>query len=95
MTHLEPREIYDEFILGIATGIALDEPAYVYSKKHIIQYLFKNMYGEPLPHIHEEVTPLDCDRIEIVNEYFDFNIANAYVGPHTPIFLDEDITFYD
>ncbi len=95
MTHLEPREVYDEFILGIATGIIVDEPTYVYSKKSIIRYLFENMYSKPFPSINEETTPLDCDRIEEVNEYFDFNIANAYVGPTTPIFLEEGVILHD
>ena len=53
------------------------------------------MYRQPLPIINEETTQLVYDRIEAVNEYFDFNIANAYVGPATPIFLDEDLTLYD
>ena len=95
MTHLEPREIYDEFILGIATGIILEEPAYIYSKKRIIEYLFQNMYNEPLPDINGNAASISYDRIELVNEYFDFNIANAYVGPTTPIFLEEDINLHD
>ena len=95
MTHLEPREIYDEFILGIATGIIVDEPTYIYSRKRIIHYLFENMYSQPFPAIDEEMTSLDYNRIELVNEYFDFNIANAYVGPTTPIFLEESIVLHD
>ncbi len=95
MVYLEPRKIYDNFILGVAIGITLDEPTNVYSKKRIIQYLFENMYDQPLPITNEETTQVIYDRIEAVNEYFDFNIANAYVGPATPIFLDEDLTLYD
>lgn len=95
MTHLEPREIYDEFILGIATGIIVDEPTYIYSKKRIIHYLFENMYNEPFPPTSKEMIPYDWDRIEEVNEYFDFNIANAYVGPTTPIFLEEGTILHD
>jgi hypothetical protein len=39
MIYLEPREIYDKFIVGVAEGINIEEPCLIYSKQLILNHL--------------------------------------------------------
>lgn len=93
MIYLEPRKIYDEFILGIAEGIDVEEPCLIYSKNQIIDHLIDSM-GQELILNHNEnksdrLIDINQKNLEMALEYFDFNIAGAYMGPSTPIFMSK------
>lgn len=91
MIHLEPREIYDNFIIGIAEGINIDQNCLIYSKNKIINYLMSTM-GQELILDHnktnaEDVINVYQTNLDMANEYYEYNIAGAYIGPSTPIFM--------
>lgn len=91
MIYLEPREVYDKFIIGIAEGINVEEPCLIYSKNKIIDYLMLTM-GQELILDHnqsnaEDVIHVHQINIDMANEYFEYNISGAYMGAATPIFM--------
>ena len=93
MIYLEPRNIYDQFIVGVAEGINVEEPCLIYSKNKILEYLMSTI-GEELIIDHNQSCPNDVLEIhqrnmDIALEYFEYNIAGAYMGPSTPIFQSE------
>lgn len=90
MIYLEPRSVYDNFIIGVAEGIDVQESCLIYSKNKIINYLVENM-GEELIVDHNEkpsesVFYTHQQNTLLALEYFEYNIAGAYLGPSTPIF---------
>jgi hypothetical protein len=92
MIYLEPREIYDKFIVGVAEGINIEEPCLIYSKQLILNHLKATM-GKELIFDHndafadQDLLQLNQDNFDIALEYFEYNIAGSYLGPSTPIFL--------
>ena len=85
MIYLEPRETFDAFIIGEATGFNLDENCLIYSKTKIINHLASELLvGRNAVNDNEdrELT------FEMAIEYFEYNIIGAYMGPNTPIFLE-------
>lgn len=80
MVYLEPRETFDAFIIGEATGFNLDENCLIYSKTKIINHLASEMLvGQ---------STVNSSAFEMATEYFEYNIIGAYMGPNTPIFLE-------
>lgn len=93
MIYLEPRDIYDQFIVGVAEGINVEEPCLIYSKNKILEYLVSTI-GEELIIDHNKSCPNDIlelhqKNMDIALEYFEYNIAGAYMGASTPIFKSE------
>ena len=70
---------FEEAIVGICERSG-NAPVVAYDRDKCIEILVKQFdYSDP---------DLDCH--EAATEYFDFNVAGAYMGEHTPVF----ITFY-
>ena len=61
----------------IGYGYQFTYPIAVYSRKKCIEILMDDGIIE-----YEEAT-----------EYFDFNVAGAYVGDSTPVFLDDEFDY--
>lgn len=57
----------------------------VYSVKKILEILERSMEDDPEP---DGMTSYGKAR-----EYFDFNIVDAYVGPQTPVFVEDEDDF--
>jgi len=79
MIYLEPRKVFDPFIVGTAEGFNLEENCLIYSKTKIINHLIASF----------ELNPSHEEKMEMALEYFDYNILGMYVGPTTPIFLED------
>lgn len=94
MIYLEPRKTYDQFIVGTVIGINLEEKCLVYSKAKIINYLADNMGQEIIPNhlIGETAYSIYQANLDFALEYFEFNIAGAYMGPDTPLFLEDYVS---
>ena len=70
---------FEEAIVGICERSG-NPPVVAYDRNKCIGILARQFdYSDP---------DLDCR--EAATEYFDFNVAGAYMGEHTPVF----ITFY-
>jgi hypothetical protein len=83
LVFLEPRSTYDNMILGIST-----EDRVVYDQDAIIQYLAQDF----LTYAKEENQELTEDEAyQDATEFFEFNIAGAYVGEHTPIYCFKSV----
>lgn len=67
---LEPREVFDPCVIGIASRIGLRVAAY--DTELVIAAL-------------QEHQGMDEEE---AREYFDFNIAGAWVGEGSPLFID-------
>lgn len=65
---------YDDCIIGVLYDGPSCTPRVAYSKAAIIEKLTAEMQG-PEPHVEAE-------------EFFSFNIQGAYVGPHTPAYVE-------
>ena len=92
MIYLEPREVYDKFIIGVAEGINIEEPCLIYSKQLILNHLKTTMGKELIfdhndPSADQDLLQLNQDNFDIALEYFEYNISGSYLGPSTPIFL--------
>jgi len=61
----------------VGYGFQFSYPIAVYSRKRCIEILMDDGIME-----YEEAT-----------EYFDFNVAGAYVGESTPVFLDDEFDY--
>ena len=85
MVYLEPRETFDAFIIGEATGFNLDENCLIYSKVKIINHLASELLAGQDPKKNNRFEELT---FEMATEYFEYNIIGAYMGPNTPIFLE-------
>ena len=71
---LEPRETYDQFIIGAS----FDGQFFVYDADRILQYLDDKWKDE------EHYSPSDA------LEHFYHNMIGAYVGPGTPLYITKD-----
>lgn len=73
--HLQLLEGYDDCIVGVVTG-AGRSPAVCYDRDQIIRKIIDNSDYET-----------EDDAYMGACEHFDFNIAGAYVGDNTPVFI--------
>ena len=73
---LEPREFFDEAIVGVVERINLT--AFCYDTQKVLEIVEKRVYGE------------GCSPEEAI-EHFEFNIRGSYVGEHSPLFLDRKV----
>ena len=85
MIYLEPREIFDSFIVGTATGFNLEEDCLIYSKMKIINYLISDI--TPEGSADKDINT--SKNFELALEYFEYNVLGAYFGPSTPVFLED------
>ena len=77
LVFLEPRNVFDKMILGIAYT---PEAVIAYDKDELITHWKKEFKEED---ISEE------DAYLMAVEWFDFNVAGAYWGKHTPIYISK------
>jgi len=70
---LEPRNEFDQCIIGVVRRF--NDRFVLYSKQCVLQQLTNDMEGE--------------DDYEQAMEHFEFNVAGAFVGEHTPGFLED------
>lgn len=68
---------FDDAIIGAAEIKQIGEYVLVYSKTQVIKILMER----------------DNMEFETAEEYYDFNIAGAFVGEKTPIWVDDE--FFD
>ena len=73
---LEPREFFDEAIVGVVERINLT--ALCYDTQEVLDIVEKRIYGE------------GCSPEEAL-EHFEYNIKGSYVGEHSPVFLDRKV----
>jgi len=73
---LEPREFFDEAIVGIVERINLS--AFCYDTQEVLDIIQHRIYGE------------GCSPEEAL-EHFEFNIRGSYVGEHSPVFLERNV----
>ena len=73
---LEPREFFDEAIVGVVERINLT--AFCYDTQEVLDIVEKRVYGE------------GCSPDE-AKEHFEYNIRGSYVGEHSPVFLDRKV----
>ena len=73
---LEPREFFDEAIVGVVERINLT--AFCYDTQKVLEIVQARQYGE------------GCSPDE-AKEHFEFNIIGSYVGEHSPVFLDRKV----
>ena len=67
---------YDDCVIGLAYQHT--RPLIVYSKKKVITQLMKDLDSE-----------MGQDSYQEAMDYFDFNIAGAYMGDSTPLFMED------
>ncbi len=84
------REKYAPAILGVTDGYWTtneynDRTAVVYDENKLIEIIAKDMepMGDP-----DDPDDQYNDVYFIAREHFEFNIKGAWVGEHTPIFID-------
>ena len=73
---LEPREFFDEAIVGVVERINLT--AFCYDTQKVLEIVQSRQYGE------------GCSPEEAL-EHFEYNIRGSYVGEHSPVFLDRKV----
>ena len=73
---LEPREFFDEAIVGVVERINLT--AFCYDTQKVLEIVEKRVYGE------------GCSPEEAL-EHFEYNIKGSYNGEHSPVFLDRKV----
>ena len=73
---LEPREFFDEAIVGVVERINLT--AFCYDTQEVLDIVEKRVYGE------------GCSPDE-AKEHFEYNIRGSYVGEHSPVFLNRKV----
>ena len=73
---LEPREFFDEAIVGVVERINLT--AFCYDTQKVLEIVQARQYGE------------GCSPEEAL-EHFEYNIRGSYVGEHSPVFLDRKV----
>lgn len=74
---------FDAAILGVAGGF--DEHRVVYSVSRILEILVEEYRADG------EAEDPDYDWYTMAREYADFNIFGGYVGPQTPIFIEDEM----
>ena len=67
---------FDDALVGIGNQHG-SEPAAIYDRDMCINILLDQADADD-----------DEDPLTAAIDYFEFNIAGAYVGPHTPIFIE-------
>ncbi len=73
---------------GAIIGVDIGPPARLkYSVSAMIDILVAEYAGEP--------EDPDYDHYTMAREHLDFNVIGAYVGPQTPIYVEDDITEED
>lgn len=72
---------FDAAILGVSGGF--DELRVVYSVSKILEILVAEYGDEP--------EDPDHDRYTMAREHFDFNVGGGYVGPQTPIWVEDEM----
>ena len=78
---------FDEAILGMAERINFG-PVVAYDKEKMIEILMRDM---DVSHDElEEGQTIEDKKYELAREYFYFNIAGAYMGEYTPIFISKN-----
>ena len=70
---LEPRADYDPCIIGVFLDNEVDCYRLIYSESRVCEMLVTV----------QEMTMLDAA------EFYEFNVAGAYLGPGTPVFAEE------
>ena len=75
---LEPRGVFDAFMVGVLEGIDCDVPRVVYDKEKILEHLIAEQREAGANEDEAEINAV---------EHFDFNIAGAWVGEQTPLFV--------
>lgn len=70
---------FDDCVVGI--GRQFNTDVVVYNQDKIIKKLAKEFASS----CHEASD--ECDHESEAEEYFEFNIAGAYVGKHTPVYI--------
>lgn len=73
---LEPREFFDEAIVGVVERINLT--AFCYDTQKVLEIVQSRQYGE------------GCSPDE-AKEHFEYNIRGSYNGEHSPVFLDRKV----
>jgi len=78
---LEPRETYDQFIIGVGTGGNPNYPqCIVYDQDALIEHLART-YRESDPELDEDQAMIDAQ------EHFDFNILGSSGFSGSPIYV--------
>jgi hypothetical protein len=95
LSELNPNALffdgYDDAIIGITSRINLD-PVVNYDKDKIIDILAKDM--EPDEEIIAEYDgDVETAKRFMAEEYFDFNVAGAYMGEGTPLITIQDTNY--
>lgn len=72
MLCLEPREVFDEAIVGVLQRPLLSDTVAIYDREKVIDAMVDSMGME------------DRDEAE---EYFEYNTIGAYMGEETPVYL--------
>jgi hypothetical protein len=78
---------FDEAIIGMAEGINFG-PVVAYDKDKMIEILMRDM--EVTPDELEDGQTIEDKKFELAYEYFHFNIAGAYMGEYTPVFISKN-----
>ena len=91
---------FDNCLLGVGEqfGEGGVRYVYIYSKKAIIETIANDIVGE----IGERGAVTEDQRSELTAqayddalEYFNYNIAGAYIGPGMPVFMEDTLEDYD
>ena len=77
---LEPREDYDQFILGVTEG-AMCSSTLAYDKDGIIRFLTRSFRDD------QQIS--DDDAYTMAIEWFEYNMLGAYVGKCTPVYVSK------
>jgi hypothetical protein len=77
---LEPRETYDQFIIGVATWKPSFPQAIVYDQDALIEHLART-FRESDPELDEDQALIDAQ------EHFDFNIVGSSTFSGAPIYV--------
>ena len=80
MYRLEPREMYDQFIIGVATWKPSSPQAIVYDQDALIEHL-AHTFRESDPELDEDQAFIDAQ------EHFDFNIVGSSTFSGAPIYV--------
>ncbi len=79
---------FDEAILGMAERINFG-PVVAYDKEKMIEILMRDM---DVSHDElEEGQTIADKKYELATEYFYYNIAGAYMGEYTPVFISKNL----
>lgn len=86
---------YDDAIIGLAERIGM-EPVIAYDRNKVIDILAKDMNITLSDLSDSELNngiSLQDKKYELAEEYFEYNIAGAYMGEFTPIFINTNYIY--